>query len=428
MRWKLPVTLLALAGAGAAATYYYVLHPTEVGAALGRLTAPVNPPAARDEDAPRAAARGHWDGRVEMPDVQARAVGLRVAPAEPQSSPTDLKLFGTTDYDPNTLSLVRLQFDSRVDKVHVQLGDAVKKGDPLIDLFSTVLAEAKSTYESNYAQWLRDKAILDKKTPLAETDAIARNTLEDYKRDEFKSRTDKKVARDKLLLYGLTDREIEAARNEDGIQKAKMTLRSPAAGFVIKRDVVPGVLYQPSDVLMTIAPLDHFWLWINVNEGDADKVRVGQDVVVRIPALDNKEFKGQVEYIANQVDTDTRSVRFRVTLQNEEGRLKAGMYARAIVKIKPVAERTVIPRTAMIAVDRDTYVFVRHVGSHGQPDRFERRPVVPFQEGDEQVILAPPTTDPPAGLRPGEEVATTGSLILENMYQDKSIVENGTTP
>jgi cobalt-zinc-cadmium efflux system membrane fusion protein len=426
MRWKLPVTLLALAAAGGAATYYGVVNPTRVLGAWRRLTAPLNPPNL-DEDAPRGPARGHWDGRVEVPDVQARAIGLRHEAVAPQTDPTDLKVFGTTDYDPNTLSLVRLQFDSRVDKVHVQLGDAVKKGDPLIDLFSNVLAEAKSTYESNYAQWARDNAILEKKRPLAESRAIAPNLLEDYVRDEFQSRTNKKVARDKLLLFGLSDKEIEAARNEDGIQKAKMTLRSPAAGFVIKRDVVPGVLYQPTDVLMTIAPLDHFWVWINVNEGDADKVRVGQDVVVRIPALDNREFDGQVEYVANQVDPETRSVKFRVTLQNKEGRLKAGMYARAMVKIPPVSDRTVIQRTAMVSVDRDNYVFVRHTGAHGQPDRWERRPVVPFQEGDQQVILTPPGPGT-VGLRPGEEVATTGSLILEQIYEDASIVETGTAP
>ncbi|HWE37645.1 MAG TPA: efflux RND transporter periplasmic adaptor subunit [Isosphaeraceae bacterium] len=427
MKWKLPVTLLALAAAGGSAVYYGAMHPTRVLGAWRRLTAPANPPTRDEDDAARTQARGGWDGLLPLPDVQAKAIGLRHEVVEPQTKPTDLRLFGTTDYDPNTLSLVRLQFDSRVDKVHVQLGDAVKKGDPLIDLFSTVLAEAKSTYESNYAQWIRDNAILEKKRPLAETSAIPKNLLEDYKRDEFQSRTNKKVARDRLLIFGLSDKEIEASRNEDGLQKAKMTLRSPAAGFVIKRDVVPGVLYQPSDVLMTIAPLDHFWVWINVNEGDSDKVRVGQDVVVRVPALGNMEFDGKVEYVANQVEPDTRSVKFRVTLLNTEGRLKAGMYARAIVKIRPVSERTVIQRTAMVSVDRDNYVFVRHPGSRGQPDRYERRPVVPFQEGDTLVILAPPTPDG-VGLRPGEEVATTGSLILETMYQDKSIDETGTIP
>ena len=43
--------------------------------------------------------------------------------------------------------------------------------------------------------------------------------------DEAQSRLKMKLAKDKLLVYGLTDKEIENARNEDGVQKAKMILR-----------------------------------------------------------------------------------------------------------------------------------------------------------------------------------------------------------
>ena len=72
-----------------------------------------------------------------------------------------------TDYDPATVTIVRTQFDSRVDKVLVDLGSTVKIDDPLLELFSTDLAEAKSNYEMAVSQWTRDKEVLDYKTPLA---------------------------------------------------------------------------------------------------------------------------------------------------------------------------------------------------------------------------------------------------------------------
>ena len=78
-----------------------------------------------------------------------------------------LKLFGTTDYDPAKVTVVRTQFDSRVDSVLVDLGTPVKQGTPLLELFSTDLAEAKSNYEAAISQWERDKKVLDYKTPLA---------------------------------------------------------------------------------------------------------------------------------------------------------------------------------------------------------------------------------------------------------------------
>ena len=68
------------------------------------------------------------------------------------------------------MTVVRTQFDSRVDKVLVDLGTTVKIGDPLLELFSTDLAEAKSNYEAAISQWARDKKVLDYKTPLAKDD------------------------------------------------------------------------------------------------------------------------------------------------------------------------------------------------------------------------------------------------------------------
>ncbi len=54
-----------------------------------------------------------------------------------------------------------------------------------------------------------------------------------------------KLAKDKLLVYGLTEKEIENAKNEDGVQKAKMILRSRADGVVVLRNVVTGNYYTP---------------------------------------------------------------------------------------------------------------------------------------------------------------------------------------
>ena len=99
--------------------------------------------------------------------ARSRRSGSGRSPVKQQTEPTILKLFGTTDYDPATVTVVRTQFDSRVDRVMVDLGSPVKAGDPLLELFSTDLAEAKSNYEAAVSQWARDKKVLDYKTPLA---------------------------------------------------------------------------------------------------------------------------------------------------------------------------------------------------------------------------------------------------------------------
>jgi membrane fusion protein, heavy metal efflux system len=359
-----------------------------------------------------------WDRLLTLDAAQARAIGLKAVAVKPQTEPTVLKLFGLTDYDPATVTVVRTQFDSRVDQVLVDYGSIVKDGTPLLELFSTDLAEAKSNYEAATSQWVHDKEVLDYKTPLALKDELPRKELIEVKNDEAQSRLKMKLAKDKLLVYGLKNDEIENAKTEDGVQKAKMILRSRAAGVVVLRSVVRGNYYTSADLLMTIAPLDHLWVRGSVSELDAEKVRVGQSLEVIFPFSD-KTISAKVDYIDKAIDAESRSAKFRTKIDNPDGQLKAGMFVRMMLKIPPTEGRTLIPRVSMVSVDRFDYVFVK---KEGKPDQFERRQIFVAKESNDVVIVEPPSKDHP-GLKPGEQVATIGSLILEQMFEDRVMTE-----
>ena len=105
----------------------------------------------------------------------------------------------------------------------------------------------------------------------------------DVENNEQQSRLKMKLARDKLLVYGLTEAEIKNVPNEDGVEKARMILRSRGEGVVVKRTVVRGNYYDSKDELMTIVPLDHLWVRGNVGEHDAEKLKVGQTLKVIFP-------------------------------------------------------------------------------------------------------------------------------------------------
>ncbi len=363
-----------------------------------------------------------WDRTVSLTPEEIKAIGLETVPVRSQAEPTILSLFGTTDYDPSTVTTVRLQFDSRVNNVRVNLGSIVKKDDPLLDLFSTDLAAAKSDYEKAVSQWTRDKKVYDYKKPLADTDTIARKEAIEVENDEQQSHLNMKLARDKLLVYGLTEEEIKNAPKEDGVQKAKMTLRSRADGVVVKRDVVRGNYYDSKDTLLTIAPLDHLWVRGGVSELDAEKVEVGQTLKVIFPfSVSDREVLSKVKYIEKAIDPDTRSAKFRTEIQNPGGRLKAGAFVKVQVQIPPKDGRTIIPRSAMVSVDRHDYVFIRRPG---KADIYERRPIFVAKESNDFVVVAEPA-EGHRELAPEEQVVTLGSLILEQMYEDRLMVEGG---
>ena len=75
----------------------------------------------------------------------------------------------------------------------------------------------------------------------------------------------------------------------------------------------------------------------------------------------------------------------------------------------------------MVTVDRFDYVFVRRPG---KANEFDRRQIFTAKENHDVVIVAEASPDHP-GLTPGQEVVTTGSLILEQLYEDKEMTEGG---
>jgi|GEM_PF-15510 len=429
MNWKLILTLVLLSGVGTVA----LTSPRTRSRAVetwskvtssqtwDKLTSwsrradasPIRKP-------PRFVPRESWDGTLKLSEEQRRAIGIQTVPVKEQTQPTPLKLVGLTDYDPATLTVVRTQFDSRVERVLVDLGDTVKIGDPLIELFSNSLAEAKSAYETASNQWLHDKKVLDYKLPLTREGSLPRKEMIEIEHNEAQSRLAMKLAKDKLLVFGLTEQEIERAKTEDGTQKAKMILRAQGSGIVIKRSVVRGNYYGPQDELLVLAPLDHLWIRGYVNEIDADHVDVGQQLHVIFPYA-NETYPGKVEHIDRAIDPNTRAAQLRSSVRNEHGRLKAGMFVRVVLDLPPVPGQTVIPRVAMVTLDGENCVFIKKAGT---TDVFERRPIIIEHENSDSVVVDEPSKDH-QGLKPGEEVVTTGSLILEQMYEDRVIAETG---
>jgi cobalt-zinc-cadmium efflux system membrane fusion protein len=430
------VVLLLLGGAVGGAYYAYstndrVRQEVDRGITYARKYvpekiegAPISPPT---DTKPRSL----WDGLVKLDPDEAKALGLVVETVQPQVMPIKLELPGRTDYDPNTLHKIRPRFDTLVERVRAELGQKVQKGDPLVDLFSTDLAAAKNDFQTAYVQWQHDLTLRLLREKLFETKAISEQLLVDTRNDENKSRLTLSTARQKLRVFEVPEDQIERLIKNldpakvpskdqmgDVVDKARMTRLSPVDGIVIVRDVVPGNLYDNNDVLMVIAPLDHLFVLVNVFEADQAKVKIGQEMEIRFPYL-NETVLGTVQYVAPEVSKDTRAIQVRATVPNVDGKLKSNILVRASLEIPPIPGYTVIPRTAMVVMNGNEYAFIRNEKtSTNAVDKFERRKLEVAEERDDHVVVA-------SGLKPGERIAADGSLILAQRYEDQQMVATG---
>ncbi len=109
----------------------------------------------------------------------------------------------------------------------------------------------------------------------------------------------------------------------------------------------------------------------------------------------------------------------RASIRNPGGKLKSDMLVKVFLEIPPVKGMTVIPRLAMVVLNGSEYVFVK-TGSAGSPGtaQFARRTVTVAQENSDHVVIA-------SGLEAGETVATSGSLVLAQLYEDLQMVATG---
>ena len=429
MRWKMP--LLAIVVVGAAA--FVALNPNAKSYARSlwdRLNADQESTALA-ESAPRPPSKS-FDGVLELTPANIAAVGIDFVKVMPQTEPLRLRISGRTDYDPNTQNKIRPKFKSKIDKVYVEYGETVKQGDPLVDLFSADLAMAKGDYETKLAQWEYDRGESVRVAKLKLSGAASDKEIKTAENAEKKSSTDYKIAKDKLMVFGLSEAEVDLVPKEEGVQKAKMTLRAPTAGVVIARNVVNDNVYDDNDTLLTIAPLDHFWVYGYVYPSDAGRVTLGQTWVVEYPNS-GPTPPCKVESITSEIDKDTRTLVIRTHINNKGNKIKADMMVSGYLEIPPPKDqpRTVIPRLSMVSGDGGDFVFVLKPpdGSAGAEtdkgtQRYERRRIRIIQEGAKSVIVA--AGDPPKeGLAVGEQIASRGALILMQMYEDAATVDSG---
>jgi multidrug efflux pump subunit AcrA (membrane-fusion protein) len=203
-----------------------------------------------------------WDGFVRIKTDEAKTIGLLVVTVRPQTEPIKLPLMGRTDYDPNTLSKIRPRFDTLVTRVRAERGEVVHQGAPLVDLYSSVLADAKNDFQTAYVQWLHDLNLLKMRENLVVEKANSQQQLIDAQNDERKSRLAYLTAQDKLRIFGVPEEEIEPL------------LKNLGSGYDVK--LMPALndessIPRSARNLVVVADVDHV-MHFRIFDGDGKRV------------------------------------------------------------------------------------------------------------------------------------------------------------
>jgi len=223
-------------------------------------------------------------------------------------------MVGKVDYDETRLAVIAAYFPSRIERMFVNYtGVTVAKGDHLAEVYSPELLAAQEE--------------LKQALETVRKDQTASNLVRSIDLAKLQG------SRDKLRLWGLTDVQIEGIEENDEILE-RLTIKSPISGVVIERKSVEGQYVKTGDPIYRISDLSQLWVQLEAYESQLPWLHYGQKVEFTSDSFPGEVFTGRISFIDPVLDDRTRTVRVRVKAANKKGRLKPGMFVRAVARGK----------------------------------------------------------------------------------------------
>jgi cobalt-zinc-cadmium efflux system membrane fusion protein len=330
---------------------------------------------------------------IRLDPASPRLNYVKVDVAEETDVAPSIQLTGRVGFDEDHTQRVASPIDGRVTKILVQLGQAVKAGQPLVELVSAQAASLQADVQkADQDLSVAEKALERAKTLRLEgaiSDKDAAQIEADYKKAKAES------ARGSAQLRSLN---LSASGPNVGA-----SLRASIPGMIVERNILVGQEVRADAVapLLTISDLGTVWVLADVYEQDLAFATPGAAVQVRVPAYAGEAFAGKVDHVGDVVDPMTHTVKLRCVVPNQGNRLKPEMFARIELASASDRKAILLPSRAILTDSQHTRVIVATEGNV-----FRQRVVETGPEVDGKVRVL-------GGIKPGEKVVTDGAIFLK---------------
>ena len=258
----------------------------------------------------------------------------------------------------------------RIEKIFVEVGDNVKKGDKLVQLDAKDLDKLQLQYQFQLADFKRVEE-------LYKVGGIAKADYEN----------------------AMT--QLEMSKKTLDSRKENTVLVSPIDGVITARNYDDGDMYG-GQVILVVEQISPVKMKINISESYYAKTNKNLDVTLKFEAYGDEEFKGNIDIIYPTVSAASHTFPVEISMANKDLKIRPGMYGKVIVNYGTI-EHVVIPDQAVIkqAGSGDYYVYTYENGKvyHNKIELGRRL-------GDRYEVLS--------GIAPGSQVVVAGKESLAN--------------
>jgi RND family efflux transporter MFP subunit len=298
-----------------------------------------------------------------------------------------IRTVGAIDYNEASMADVTTKFKGWIEKLNVNAtGELVMRGDPLFEIYSPELYSAQREYLLTIRQG---------------TNSSGAALLKDS-------------ARNKLKFYDISDEQI-AELDRTGEPRKTLQVFAPQDGFVVEKMALQGQMVDAGMKLYRLADLGLVWAQAQIYEQDLPYLKLGQEAIVTLSYLPDREFRGRLTYIYPNVDEKTRTARVRMEFHNPGYFLKPGMFATVQISAELEPSALLVPDMAILRSGEKNTVFVAKDGG-----TFEARTIRIGSQGEDdnyQVL---------AGLEEGERIVTSGQFMLDSESQLREAIQKMT--
>jgi len=307
-------------------------------------------------------------GTVSISPQIVQSLGVTTAKARTRSLSETISASGIVEVAEDRIIHVHPRVSGWVERLTVTTdGQPVNKGDTLYTLYSPELVNAQEEYL--LARSRNNRSLIN-------------------------------AARDRLTALQLPPKVIQNLDKTGNVQQ-QIAFEVPQDGYVTNLNIRPGFYVTPGTTMLAIASLKTVWITASIPQRYADILSTEQDLNLTLPALPGETFSARVDFIYPELDSQTRTLKVRLVLDNPDGRLKPNMFATVSLDT-PRSESLSIPRSALIRTAANDRVVL----ALGNSEFRSTAVAVGRITADYAEITA--------GLEEGDEVVMNGLFLIDS--------------
>ena len=309
---------------------------------------------------------------AEQETVESR-VPVSVETVQMQDFDKMITLGGLTAAENTVNVIAKVSGMEQIKSVNVKVGDKVSAGQVLAQLDNETaqinMSNAQLSYDNAYTNYENAKQLF-------EFGAVSQSELNQLK-----------------MAYENASNTLRQAQ----MAMDYATVTAPISGTVTMVNANVGSYATASAPMFEIANVDTLEISAGINEQNVSKIRIGQEVLLKITSVSDQWMSGTITEISKVMNAQTKAYPVTIAMRNKADALVAGMYAEVQVIVDHADDVLVIPVDAIVYKEAKPFAFV------AQPDGTVKEAALTLgiHDGDNYVVTE--------GLQAGDLIVVKGN-------------------